>query len=547
MILVLATGCLAMAAQDSGGLWNTRWRANGSSPQEEFGEAVAAIADLDADGASEVIVGASRWDGLNVNEGACFLYSGKSGNQLLLLPGGQEIGGLGTAVAGVGDVNGDGFPDFAATAPGHSPYGHQEGSVYVYSGANGAQLLRMNGIGAGDGLGNYVAGAGDIDGDGLADVLVGNPGDDVFGFLNGASYVYSGLDGRELRVLGGVWSNNGRSGDGLGDVNCDGVPDLVISDGFALSFGGGSVAVYSGADGSMLYRVQNPVSYDDFGRSVANVGDINRDGTNDFIVGAPATISDRRKGRAYVYSGSDGSKIFDLWGDTHLDAFGWDVAGPEDVNGDGYPDLLVGAPFSGLGSPGAVFIHSGYDGGLLAKLRGENLGDEFGYSVAGTTDVNADGLADVIAGAYGADYGGDFSGSVYLYELHSYLGIEPRTVSASVGGLVAFTLDFPSSEAGRGWRLLASTDRPGQTRAGGVHVPLADSLILTRMLHDPPAVFSSTAGILDASGDASVTATLAPGQVAAWVGSTLRFAAVSFDPPKSPRLSSAGMRISVVP
>ncbi|TAH39424.1 MAG: hypothetical protein EYC70_01170 [Planctomycetota bacterium] len=539
MFLPVLFACLDPNPQESGGGWALRWRLDGGTALEGFGRGIAGISDLEGDSASDVIVGIEGWDGVVESSGKVTVYSGATGLAIFEFVGTEFLGSLGHSVANVGDVNGDGVEDIAGGAPFESP----GGAAYVWSGADGRVLHRFTRSEIGAIYGRYIAGAGDVDGDGAADVLVGSERSSVFGPAAGASFVYSGATGAQLLVLGQSAARNAQDGDGLGDINADGLADLVISD----FLNGGSVAVYSGADGSVLYRIPSVAPFDGFGGSLANIRDIDRDGVNDFIVGAPAPQAGVRKGRAYVYSGVSGMLLMDLRGNVDHDEFGFDVAGGMDVNGDGYPDMVVGAHFGGSLEQGAAFVHSGLDGRLLAELVGETPFDLFGHAVAMTPDVNSDGLGDVVVYSHGADYGASNAGSVNLLELHSYLTADPRKVSAAAGETVTFALDFPDSEAGKVWQLLLSTDRAGQITIGGVHIPLMLSPLLRRTLLDPPAIFSSTSGVLDPSGDAMTIATLAAGQASAWVGFTLRFAAVSLDLPSNPRLSSAGVRIAVVP
>lgn len=530
---------LAMEVQESGGSWAQRWRLDGGTIIEQFGHGVAGISDLDGDGASDVIVGIEGWDGGLGGEGAVSVYSGSTGATIFQFLGTEFLGGLGWSVANVGDVDRDGVEDIAGGAPFENP----GGAAYVWSGVDGRRLHHFATAEIGAVFGRYVAAAGDVDGDGAMDILIGAEQSSVFGSTAGASFVYSGATGAELLVLGQTAARNAQDGDRLGDINDDDLSDLVISD----YLNGGSVAVYSGADGSELYRTPSLAPFDGFGWSVANVGDVDRDGVADFIVGAPAPLASVRKGRAYVYSGASGSLLMEFRGNVDHDEFGFDVAGGMDVNGDGYPDMAVGAHEGGTLEQGSVFIYSGTDGRLLSELEGENSFDLFGHAVAMTADVNSDSLGEVVVYAHGADYGAPSAGSVYLFELHSYLTVDPREILASAGGTVTFTMDFPVSEAGESWRLLASADSPGEIALGGTHLPLVDSHAFRRMLNAPPGFFSATAGVLDANGDATATAILAPGQAAGMVGKTLRFAALSYSPPQNPRLSSAGMRITVEP
>lgn len=212
---------------------------------------------------------------------------------------------------------------------------------------------------------------------------------------------------------------------GAGDVDGDGVPDFIVG---APHTGGypiwsGSAYVYSGATGALLYQKDGSPG-DELGYSVAGAGDLNSDSKADFIVGAPFASPGGRiwAGTAYVFSGPTGALIYEFNNpDLHQGEFGWSVAGAGDVDGDGRPDLIVGAhsmDIDELQDVGSAFIYSGAAGALLGRIDGPGANKEFGFSVAGCGDVNGDGRADVIIGAAWADPGGvTDAGSAYVYSL----------------------------------------------------------------------------------------------------------------------------------
>jgi hypothetical protein len=163
-------------------------------------------------------------------------------------------------------------------------------------------------------------------------------------------------------------------------------------------------------------------------------------------------------------------------------------------------------------------------------------------------DADADRRMDVLV----SDYGWRTAtlaavGAAYVLGFDTFLTADAREVSAAAGGTVRFTLDFPAAEAGRGYLLLASDDQPGSIELGGVGIPLVDSPLLRRMVLSPPPVFDAPSGTLDAAGDAVVTATLAPNSLAAYVGRTVKFAAVSLLAPAQPSLSSAAAWVEILP
>ena len=335
-----------------------------------------------------------------------------------------------TTEAVPGDVNGDGKADFIVGAYLDDPAGGgtDAGSAYVYSGADGSLLYQVSGDTAGDWFGYSVSMAGDVNGDGRTDFIVGAYFDDPAGggTSAGSAYVFSGADGSLLYQRTGDTANDffGASVSGAGDVNGDGRADFIVGARLDDPVGGGTNAgsayVFSGADGSLLYQRTGDTANDYFGYSVSGAGHVNGDGKADFIVGAWGAGGGTDAGSAYVYSGADGSLLYQKTGDTAGDQLGISVSGAGDVNGDGVPDLIVGAFWDdpgGLSNAGSAYVFSGADGSLLYQVTGDTVGDNFGISVSGAGDVNGDGRADFIVGAYFDDPagGGTDAGSAYVF------------------------------------------------------------------------------------------------------------------------------------
>jgi Ca2+-binding RTX toxin-like protein len=337
----------------------------------------------------------------------------------------QFLGTFGWSVAGAGDVNGDGSPDLLVGAPFQDVNGNDtQGQAFVFNGADGSLLLTLDNPTPQTTIANFgiaVAGAGDVNGDGSPDLLVGAVGQDVNGnSIQGQAFVFSGADGSLLLTLDDPTPQAGaRFGGavaGAGDVNGDGSPDLLVG-AFGQNVNGnafqGQAFVFSGADGSLLLTLDDPTPQADadFGHAVAGAGDVNGDGSPDLLVGAPG--QDVEQGQAFVFSGADGSLLLTLDNPT-LDGFqfGIAVAGAGDVNGDGSPDLLVGvrAQFGNDNAgQGQAFVFSGADGSLLVTLDNPTpqLGDDFGFAVAGVGDVNGDGIPDLLVGAPQQDVNGN--------------------------------------------------------------------------------------------------------------------------------------------
>jgi FG-GAP repeat len=342
------------------------------------------------------------------------------------------------AMADIGDVNGDGVPDLAVGAPFQDGdfdsttmgFGEPQnvGKVWVLNGATRTiitqlndpqfQLIQDDKFGGQEGW--SLAPAGDINGDGIPDVIVGDPHHNVLGdgtgsFNVGRIFVFSGATDTVLLTLDNpIVDENARDGYSvvsLGDTNSDGIPDILAgapgqhigdeSDGLLV----GVVYLYSGADGSLLRTFNDPTQDVDarFGFAVANGGDIDRDGVADAIIGAPG------KGEVFVFSGKTGTLLFTILSPTveKTPSFGSAVAGGKDFDRDRIPDIVVGAPLF-KGSEGAVYVFKGSDGTLLRKLRPTTaqLFSKFGAFVTVTDDLTGDRRPDIFVGAPEEDVGG---------------------------------------------------------------------------------------------------------------------------------------------
>lgn len=344
----------------------------------------------------------------------------------------------GQAVASAGDVDGDGVADFAiGSKAGGSVLGHVE----VRSGDDGNVLWSVEGTNQQDGFGSAVVGLGDVDGDGLDDLAAAAANIPSFGF-GPLPYVrvLSGADGSTLwqAAAPSTFAQFGRSLARIADLDGDGADDLIIGSSNAAP---DSTQVRSGATGELLFAVAPPSGARlQFGMCVDALGDLDGDGYEDFGVGDPsfgAVINGYARGRITLHSGFDGSLLGALTAPAQSPApwgsFGSRFDGLGDVDGDGLPDLAVGAPLKGtIGSPaGMVWIMSCADGSILQAIApeiGSSL-SQFGSAVARTDDVDGDGVVDLRIGA----------GSYVLYiggDVIKTTAAELRTYSGATGALL---------------------------------------------------------------------------------------------------------------
>ena len=385
-----------------------------------LGQVVNSAGDVNGDGFDDVIVGFRNGSGSKA--GTARVHSGADGSALFTFTGPMPNAFLGQAVDGAGDVNADGYADLIVGAAGEDANGIDSGAAYVYSGQNGSVLHKLVGSFAKARLGGAVSGAGDLNGDGFADVIVGGQPDTGTPQPNGHARVYSGASGSVLFDFIGpsVVSRLGCAVDLAGDVNGDGVGDLVVGDWRdpTAPTGGGSVSVFSGASGSLLFRRYGDKANDRLGLCVSGVGDANGDGRSEFMAGtgwADATIPD--VGMARVYSGADGSTLYTYLGEAMFDFFGAAVAGVGDFDADGAADFAVGAfgDDDGGTNSGSVRVYSGADGALLYRIDGDSLSDELGFSVAAAGQVTGTGSMDFVLGApVDNQGGGPSSGAAFV-------------------------------------------------------------------------------------------------------------------------------------
>ncbi|MCM2506041.1 FG-GAP-like repeat-containing protein, partial [Aureimonas altamirensis] len=402
---------------------------------------------------------------------------------------------IGTSVSHAGDVNADGISDFIVSAPAKGAY---RGHTYVVFGRTGTWALDTSAIAGGsdtsafaiigEGTGVYsgysVAAAGDVNGDGFADIVLGSYGSAtgrafvVFGRSAGGPAVTLSALGTSGFQMTGEGGKAGFGVSGIGDINGDGLADLVVG---APEYGtstGRAYIVYGRtgtstidlsaiAAGSGGFAITGSAS-DYLGSSVSAAGDVNGDGLADILIGAKGTGT--ATGRTYLIYGRSGSGTgftaglamgtngFAIVGDTASGQSGYSVSYAGDVNGDGLADMIVGSPAVGSGKAFVIFGRTNAAAAIMLSalgasegfaINGESAGDFAGLSVSYAGDVNGDGLADLIVGAYQNDGSGNNAGRAYLVYGRTGGTVNLSAIAQGSGGFAMFG-ESASSQTGIG-------------------------------------------------------------------------------------------------
>ncbi|MFG1428203.1 Ig-like domain-containing protein [Roseixanthobacter glucoisosaccharinicivorans] len=483
----------------------------GAAAGDYAGYSVSGAGDVNGDGIDDILVGAPRI-------GEAYIIFGRDGGlgtiDLAALddddatndPGLKIIGAhgddfAGASVSGAGDVNCDGVADFIIGVPyadRDADFDDNGGKAYVIFGKTAAtgglnQIdlsvfdgeapvnatgIKISGV-SGSLAGGSVSNAGDVNGDGIGDLIIGAVSAHPSKYtitesayvIFGASEESGGLHNIDLEIFDGEDSENasgvkisgakvgdlsGYTVSAAGDVNGDGVDDVIIGAPQANNLAGASYVIYgkSQADGGLAnidlaafedsdtsndpgFKISGARSPDTAGYSVSGAGDVNGDGIDDLIIGA---IGYGELGGAYVVYGKVGgvgninlaslssNRGFTISGVPESAYTGASVSEAGDVNGDGYDDVIVGAFYEGTSdyAAGASYVVYGRPNSPLIidlshlspsqgfKIAGAHAGDQSGFAVSAAGDVNGDGFADVIVGAFGVDAGGgsDDTGAV---------------------------------------------------------------------------------------------------------------------------------------
>ena len=365
----------------------------GSWSQDGHGPAVAAVNDLDGDGLADLALGrpTANIAFLSPTFGEVQLVSSATGTiiRTISAPSGARF--FGSTLCNFGDLDGDGVEDLAIGAPGdESPFNAGPGSAYVASPATGAILRNVTPVGATSGYGSTIA-TGDFDLDGVDDIAVGNP---LFNLFRGRAYVFSGATGEERTALTtatpSVFPHLGEAL-AAGDLNGDGIDELCISETSrtGVTPTEGLITIRSApspfapsvlpmAMTTTLNAIAGVSTSQEFGRSLAALGDTDGDGVDDLAVGSTVPSG----GVVEIRSGVDQSSLLTING-SGLE-FGAIIGAAGDFDGDGAADVAVAVPGA---TSNSIDVHSGANGALLATLpvTGDIIAFEHVENLGGVT------------------------------------------------------------------------------------------------------------------------------------------------------------------
>ncbi len=396
----------------------------GAALADRFGGAILSLADVDLDGTPDFAAGSPGSPSGTSTLGAIRIFSGddRSSIRVLTDPNGTTPAELGTAMASPGDVDADGVPEIAGSAPTQTAQGpsFEQGRVIMFSGATGSVLWSYQKTTAASQarLGTSIAAIADVNGNGVREIVAGmiigcQSGPDC----GGTATILDGLTGAAIRTL---WDTTGLAGDrfgssmaSLGDQDADGDDELAIgspSKAVSGTGGAGQVRLYSTGNGVLLRAISDPDPdpNDGLGEAIAAIADLDGDGKLDLLAGSPGrdTGAGPDAGQILVFSGATGALIRRLEDPAGAagDRFGSAVAAIPDLNGDGTAEIAAGvrnADTIAGADAGKVVVFSGFDGAHLAILVHPSPGvsDHFGTFVAAVGPVDGDGRAEIAAGA----------------------------------------------------------------------------------------------------------------------------------------------------
>ncbi len=494
--------------------------ASGTFAGEGVGLAIAAAGDVNGDGFPDWLSGSRRDPGSGAGpDRVRLMFGGPAPLAPLVLEVPAPAAPLGLSLAAAGDFNHDGFGDVVVGSPGDGAMGPEAGRAFVFFGGaepGATPGLVLEGGVSGAHFGASVACAGDANGDGIDDLLVGAPLDATAGDGAGRVFLYRGGSAPDA-IADAAWSGM-KPGDrfgaalaGVGDVNADRLSDFVVGapGNDAAGSDAGRAYVFEGAGGPVLtptVTLTGEHAHDGFGTAVAGAGDVNGDGFDDVLIAAPFNGA----------AGSTSGRVYEFFGGARLSAtpnlaasgavagefFGIALSGAGDLNRDGFDDIAIGAPFSAAAGRDAGRV-AVYLGGLIPDASpdflwtGRAAGDRFGAALAGVGDANGDGFDDLLIGAPFHDGSVPDAGAVTLYDARRYVVISPRGGERwDVGGSQSVRWLGPepadvwlSSDAGRDWRLLAQAAGGADTNSIAFRVPRpASDSVRVRLTPSNPRV-----------------------------------------------------------
>ena len=499
---------------------NDEW--SGGFDSAMFGASVSNAGDVNGDGFSDVIVGAFGWDNGLFDEGAAFVFLGSANgivgtdpttaNAMLL--SGKAAAEFGWSVSGAGDVNGDGYGDivvgahfYDSTLPSDPTLG-VDGAAFVFLGSpagivgSGTSTAHASIFGPviDSRLGHAVSAAGDVNGDGFGDIILGMPrlgipfpcsvatpptcsipindsqgaGGAALIFLGSpAGIIGSGIDDADHVILPyppgqPVLTSQQLGADvaAAGDVNNDGFDDVIVgAAGYGVVFHGSLAGIIGTHPGTADATISSDALIS-VGALVSGAGDVNGDGFDDVLMASSALVSDPNvfnRGALMAFAGSasgitatgPADALSFIVGEEPQN-FGWRFSSAGDIDNDGFADIIVGAGGynGGLGSEGVAYIFRGSAGGLIgssvadAYVRLEpgqsgavRRGNKYGFSVSGGGDINGDGFADVLMGVGLYDAGQTDEGAVFVYH-GGPAPINPNQPPVAVAGADQVVVDF---------------------------------------------------------------------------------------------------------